>query len=391
MHRYKLRQSLALAAYSLGCFLATHGMAEETVGRGRKSVSSHAGSSSLKEVYKGGFLIGVAMNASEVADENSPKFSIIKQQFNSVTAENAMKWGSINPQPGIFNFEAADRFVKFGNANQMFVVGHTLVWHSQVPKWVFEDEKGKPLTRDALLVRMRNYIHKVVGRYKGHVQGWDVVNEALAEDGSLRDSPWRKIIGDDYIAKAFQFAHEADPGAELYYNDYSIENPAKRAGAIKLLQSLKSARLRVDGVGIQEHVNLVWPTLKDLDESISAYKKLGLKVMITELDVNILPGAGNTGNAEVSRNEAADPALDPYREGLPPDAQMKLAGRYSDLFGIYLKHRGTVTRVTFWGLSDGTSWLNHWPIRGRTNHPLLFDRAFRPKPAFEAVIQAVSQ
>lgn len=341
----------------------------------------------LKDAYKDRFLIGTALNTRDVANVNSPKGTLIKTQFNAITAENAMKWDAINPSPGQYRFDDADQFVEFGTKNGMFIIGHTLVWHSQAPQWIFEDAKGAPLTRDALLARMREHIQVVVGRYKGRVQAWDVVNEALEEDGSLRDSPWRKIIGDDYIAKAFEFAHEADPAAELYYNDYSIENPAKRAGAVKLLNKLRESGVRIDGVGLQEHVSLTWPPLDNLDASITAFGELGLKVMITELDVNVLPDTKNAGIADVGRSEKADPALDPYTKGLPDEMQHKLARRYADLFGVYLKHRGVVTRVTFWGVNDGDSWLNTWPINGRTNYPLPFDRKNQPKPAFDALIK----
>jgi xylan 1,4-beta-xylosidase len=342
---------------------------------------------SLKEAYQKNFRIGTALNTRDVANENSPKGTLIKTQFNAITAENAMKWDAINPKPGEYRFEDADKFVEFGTKNGLFIIGHTLVWHSQAPKWIFEDANGAPLTRDALLARMREHIQIVVGRYKGRVQAWDVVNEALAEDGSLRDSPWRKIIGDDYIVKAFEFAREADPAAELYYNDYSIENPAKRAGAVKLLKKLKESGVRIDAVGIQEHVSLKWPTLEYLDATITAFGQLGLKVMITELDVNVLPDTKNAGIADVGLREKADPALDPYTDGLPDEMQQKLARRYTDLFGVYLKHRDVVSRVTFWGVNDGDSWLNSWPIKGRTSHPLLFDRKNQPKLAFDAVIK----
>jgi endo-1,4-beta-xylanase len=220
------------------------------------------------------------------------------------------------------------------------------------------------------------------------VKGWDVANEALDEDGSLRKTPWLEIIGDDYLVKAYEFAHEADPNAELYYNDYFLENPIKRKGAIALLGKLKAAGIPIVGVGIQEHVTFTWPKLTDLDDAISDFGKLGLKVMITELDVDVLPASKKPGDADINRKEKADPKLDPYTKGFPDDMQEKLAKRYADLFGVYLKHRGTVTRVTFWGLDDGQSWLNGWPIKGRTEHPLLFDRAGHPKPAYHAVLNA---
>lgn len=346
---------------------------------------------SLKEAYREHFLVGAAVSPSNYADENSADTTLIKTQFNVLTPENAMKWASLHPSPGEYDFRESDRLVDFAARNRLEVVGHTLVWHEQTPAWVFKDEKGAALSREALLARLSEHIATVVGRYKGRVRGWDVVNEALNDDGTLRDSPWRRIIGDDYIEKAFAFAHEADPVAELYYNDFRLEHPPKREGAVDLMRKLQKAGAKLHGVGIQEHVNLVWPTLDELDASIAAFGKLGLRVMITELDVDVLPGTKGWGDADIRRREAADPAFNPYAGGLPPEMQRTLARRYADLFRVYLKNRDTVDRVTFWGLNDGGSWLNGWPIRGRVNHPLLFDRENRPKPALQAVLDVAER
>lgn len=347
-----------------------------------------AGEASLKDAYDGRFLIGAALNDAHVSEKNAGAIALITSQFNSLTPENATKWAVIHPAETVYDFDKADRYVAFGEKHGMAVIGHTLVWHEQTPRWVFQNADGSPASRDTLLARMREHIFTVVGRYKGRIKGWDVVNEALNEDGTLRDSPWWKIIGDDYIIKAFEFAHEADPDAELYYNDFSLENPAKRKGAVALLSRLKAGGAQIAGVGIQGHVNLAWPDLKDLDDTISAFERLGLKVMITELDVDVLPSREKAaGIADITRSETADDALNPYVAGLPEDMQQKLARRYAELFGIYLKHAGTVTRVTLWGVTDNNSWLNHWPIKGRANYPLLFDRESKPKPAFDAVIK----
>jgi endo-1,4-beta-xylanase len=344
--------------------------------------------STLKDVYRNDFLIGAALNDAQFSDPNSPDVALITSQFNAITPENVMKWEAIEPQPGRFNFAPADRFVAFGMKHQMFVVGHTLVWHSQTPAWVFEKSPGQPADRATLLKRMRDHILAVVGRYKGRVKGWDVVNEALAEDGTLRDSPWRRILGDDYIVRAFQFAHEADPKAELYYNDYGLENPQKRAGALAIVRKLKAAGVPLTGVGIQDHVNLDWPAPQVLDAAIKDFGRLGVKVMITELDVDVLPGRARVVNADVGRREAVEAALDPFPAGLPDEMQRRLARRYAELFGVYLANRDVVARVTFWGVTDRNSWLNGFPIRGRTNYPLLFGRDGHPKPAYDAVIDA---
>ena len=226
-----------------------------------------------------------------------------------------------------------------------------------------------------MLERMRTHIATVVGRYKGKIRGWDVVNEALNDDGTLRDSPWHRGIGDDYIAKAFEFAREADPGAELYYNDYNLATrPAKRAGAIRIIKELQQRGLRIDAVGEQGHWRLESPTTAEIDQTITELRATGVKVMITELDVNLLPPAGRRRLVSLRAPEA-----NPYVNGLPDDVQQALARCYADAFRVFLKHRDDITRVTFWGVSDGDSWLN----RGRMNHPLLWDRQRQPKPAFD--------
>lgn len=342
---------------------------------------------SLKDAYSTCFLIGAALNPGEFTGENQPADAIIKAQFNTISPENVLKWERVHPQPGTYDFSLADKYVEFGEQNQMFIIGHNLVWHSQVPKWVFEDDKGNAVTREVLLDRMHDHIKTVVGRYKGRIKGWDVVNEALNEDGTMRQSSWQKIIGDDYIEQAFRFAHEADPDAQLYYNDYSLENEAKRAGAIKLVKKLKAKGVPITGVGLQGHGSLDWPSTDQIEDTIKAFGKLKVKVMITELDVDVLPRADSNHTADVTLKVASDPKLNPYADGLPEAVQQQLAKRYADMFAVFSKHCGLVTRVTFWGVTDQDSWKNDWPVRGRTNYPLLFDRAARPKPAFDAVIQ----
>jgi len=280
--------------------------------------------------------------------------------------------------------------VEFGEKNGMFIVGHTLVWHNQTPRWVFEDEKKQPLGRDALLQRMREHIFTVVGRYKGRIKGWDVVNEALNQDGTMRQSPWFKIIGEDYLVKAFEFAHEADPAAELYYNDYDLELPAKRTGAVKLITKLKAAGVPISGVGLQNHNLMDWPTPADEDATITAISKLGIKIHITELDVDVLPRTTKPG-ADYAVDVPVTPQLNPYVNRLPDAIQVMQAMQYAELFRIYLKHRDVVERVTFWGVTDGDSWLNNWPVRGRTSYPLLFDRDGKPKPTFYAVLKTAQK
>ena len=341
----------------------------------------------LKDAFHGIFRIGAAVNQAQFEERDTRGAPIIAAQFNTISPENVLKFEVVHPRLDAYNFEPGDRYVAFGEKNKMFIVGHCLVWHSQTPRWVFQDADGKPLTRDSLLERMHDHIHTVVGRYKGRIAGWDVVNEALNEDGTLRQSPWLKIIGDDYILKAFQFAHEADPQAELYYNDYSLENEAKRKGAVELIRKLKAAGAPITAVGLQGHDHMDWPTAEQQAATIEAFAALGVKVNITELDVDILPRTQRQNTADVSATAAATVNSNPYTGGLPDEVQQALAKRYADLFRVFVAHKDSITRITFWGVTDGDSWLNNFPTRGRTNYPLLFDRQGKPKPAFDAVIQ----
>jgi endo-1,4-beta-xylanase len=344
----------------------------------------------LQTVFDSAFLIGAALNPEQFHERDVQGAALVRKHFNTITPENVMKWEKIHPEPDQYSFEEADRFVEFGEANSMFIVGHTLVWHSQTPDWVFEDASGKPLDREGLLERMQEHISAVVGRYKGRVHGWDVVNEALEEDGTLRMSKWRQIIGDDYLANAFEYAHAADPDAELYYNDYSLENAPKRGGAVKLVSGLLDAGLTVTGIGTQGHSNLEWPAPDLFDATIQAFSELGVTVMVTELDIDVLPRANRGQSADVGLTADFAASLNPYETALPDSIQSALADRYAELFEVFLKHRDALSRVTFWGVTDGDSWLNGWPVRGRSNYPLLFDREYKTKPAFDAVIETAT-
>lgn len=345
----------------------------------------------LKGAFAQAFQIGAALNAAQFEERDTLGAGLVKTHFNTISPENVLKWERVHPRPGQYDFSSADKYVDFGTRNGMFIVGHTLVWHNQTPQWVFRDDAGNPVSRDALLDRLRDHIHTVVGRYRGRIKGWDVVNEALEEDGTLRQSPWLTIIGEDYILKAFQFAREADPDAELYYNDYSLENAPKRAGAVALISRLLAQGVRVRAVGLQGHDKLTWPTVAQQDSTINAFAALGLKVNITELDIDVLPPVTRTPTADISVRAELERQANPYTAGLPDSVQDALAKRYAELFGVFLKHRGVVTRVTFWGVTDADSWLNNWPMRGRTSYPLVFDRQGRPKPAFEAIMRMARQ
>jgi len=330
---------------------------------------------SLKDIFRADFMIGVALNQRQFTEEDTNGAALVKRQFNAISPENVMKWESIHPRPGPdgYSFEAADRYVEFGEKNGMFIVGHTLIWHSQTPRWVFQGEGTNAASREVLLERMRDHIHKVVGRYKGRIKAWDVVNEALNDDGSLRKTAWYRIIGEDYIAKAFEFAHEADPAAELRSNDYSIENVPKRKGAIALVKKLQAEKVPIGGLGSQTHANLSSPSAELLDAALAEFAALGIPISITELDVNAAQGGQRSLSADVSQNAQAGAG------GVVDAANQKLADQYASLFRIFLKHRKQIKLVTFWGPTDRDSWR-------RSGKPLLFDGEWRPKPAFDAVI-----
>ncbi|MCC6492738.1 MAG: endo-1,4-beta-xylanase [Pirellulales bacterium] len=337
----------------------------------------------LKELYADKFRVGVALSTSQVLGEQPEALALAARQYNAITPENLLKWAEVHPEPEKYEFGPADAFVEFGQRHGMFIVGHTLTWHNQTPAWVFEDDAGQPLSRGALLARLRAHIHAVVGRYQGRIHGWDVVNEAFEDDGALRDTPWRRIIGDDYLEQAFRFAHEADPKAELYYNDYNEWHPGKRRAVSQFVRSLKARGVRIDGIGLQGHWGMSYPLLDEVEATLSDYGKLGVKLLITELDINVLPRSNGQTAADVAARDAAAEELNPYAEGLPPEVDEALADRYASIFRLFLKHADKIDRVTFWGVHDGQSWLNNWPIRGRTAYPLLFDRRLQPKLAFE--------
>jgi endo-1,4-beta-xylanase len=375
----------------------------------------------LKDAFKDQFKVGTAVNRSMVtgttsrrsADLAAKDIALIKEQFNQISPENDLKWQMIHPRDGTngYDFAAADAFVNFGLSNKMYVVGHTLVWHSQTPNWVFAGTNppparpvanvttntnapntnqfgGRPFggggfggydgpraSREELLERMREHIHTVVGRYKGKIKCWDVVNEAIADGGGtniLRNSLWQEIIGPDFIAKAFQYAHEADPDAILRYNDYGLENPAKRKKLITLIKSLQAQKVPIHAIGSQAHIN-VSMTYETMDQTLSEIATLGLTVHITELDINSAAGGQRGFGADISSNASAT------QGGLVTDADKRLADAYAGTFRAFVKHADLVKVVTFWGANDANSWR-------AVGKPLLFDGESKPKPAFNAVI-----
>lgn len=344
----------------------------------------------LKQNFRPYFYIGASINAAQIEGDDKRGDPIILSQFDSISPEHALKWEAIHAHPDKYDFSLADKYVAFGQKHKMWIVGHTLVWHYQIPGWVFYDSHGKLLTRKALLARMHDYIFKVVGRYKGRIDSWDVVNEALNEDGTLRPTMWERIIGPDYIEKAFEYAHEADPKAQLTYNDYNLTTPAKLAGAIRLVRQLRSEHVAIDCVGMQNHDTLESPTPAQEDAAITTLAKAGVCVNISELDVDVLPAGTPQNTADLSVKTADSPELNPWPNGLPDSVQQELAHRYAALFRVFVKDHKDISRVTFWDVTDADSWKNNWPIEGRANYPLLFDRAGRPKPAFYAVLSVAT-
>ncbi len=383
----------------------------------------------LKSAFQEHFLIGVAINRSMATGAGGRRnkelverdIALVKEQFNQIAPENDIKWQHIHPREGAdgYYFGPADAFVEFGQKNNMVIIGHTLVWHAQTPNWVFAGANPPPdaddpadsaagnaqvadapsppgrrrrgfggfgqgytgprASRDELLARMREHIHTVVGRYRGRIKAWDVVNEALSDSGDevLRNSLWLQIIGPDYIAKAFEYAHEADPDAILRYNDYGLENPAKRRKLITLIKSLQEQHAPVHAIGSQAHVN-VSTTFETMDQALTEMASLGLPIHITELDVNSAARGQRGTGAEIAAN------ADATEGGLVKDADRRLADAYAGIFRAFLEHRDSVRMVTFWGANDAVSWR-------RFGTPLLFDGENKPKPAFEAVLRVSTE
>jgi endo-1,4-beta-xylanase len=416
----------------------------------------------LRDAFKGTFLVGAAIRPDQVTGGNGRAAGLIVREFDCITAENAMKMGPIHPRPGndaaSYDFTGADVIVEFAEKNNLAVIGHTLCWHSQMPRWMSEPEPGQPeLTKEVLSARLRDHIMTVAGRYKGRIKGWDVVNEAINDGaGDFRPSVFHRVMGKEYLALAFKWAHEADPAAELYYNDYNLDaNDNKRATAIELVKYLRAQGCRIDGIGLQGHYNLTTPTIAKIDETIGMFAALGLKVHITELDVTVLRGASVSGavgfspgqrpfpgidqlKAQLSLTEAQVAQITPIVEAATRDIQAAAAGsdfqrvgqlraagatairellteaqqapftalvaptgagrgrggpltplsaedaqaqakRYGEIFGVFMKHRAAIARVTFWGLRDTDSWRRQF-------HPLVFDEAYAPKPAHAAIL-----
>jgi len=397
-HRLNFLPSIGLLATALLAMVATAGP---------------AGTPTLKDAYKDHFYVGVAINrmiatdsagradnVNQTSERVGKDIALVKEQFNQISPENDLKWARIHPREGAdgYNFAPADAYVNFGLSNHMFIVGHTLVWHGQTPTWVFKGTNPPPVgtnapsgggfgrgytgpraSREELLQRMRDHIHTVVGRYKGRIKVWDVVNEAVADGGTniLRKSLWEEIIGPDFIARAFEYAHEADPDAILRYNDYGLEGEIKRRKCITLVKSLLDQHIPVMAIGSQTHVSVSSPDFEQEDQALTELETLGLPIHITELDVNSAQGGQHSTSGDVAGNAATT------QGGLVEDANRRLADAYAGLFRAFVKHDKSVKVVTFWGANDAVSWRS----QGR---PLLFDGNDQPKAAFDAVIRVAT-
>ncbi|WP_145136154.1 endo-1,4-beta-xylanase [Paenibacillus sp. Y412MC10] len=321
----------------------------------------------LKDLFAQHFRIGAAVNPRTIRSQEL----LLAHHFNSITAENEMKFVSVHPEEGVYTFEDADLLADFAGRHQMAMRGHTLVWHNQTPDWLFEDSQGRPAGKALLLERLRSHIDTVVGRYKGRLYAWDVVNEVIADEGDalLRPSKWLDIAGPEFIARAFEYAHDADPEALLFYNDYNESHPAKRDKIYALVKSLLEQGAPIHGIGLQAHWNLFDPSLDDIRAAIEKYASLGLQLQLTELDVSVF-------RFDDRRADLTSPE---------PGMLERQAELYEGVFGLLKEYHDVISGVTFWGAADDYTWLDGFPVRGRKNWPMLFDAQHRPKPAYDRI------
>lgn len=336
----------------------------------------------LKDYYAPEFLIGAALNRRQITGESTEQMDLIAREYNSYTAENDMKSMHIHPSRDEYNFDVPDKLFALAEKNGAKVHGHTLIWHSQLSRFIREIEDP-----DEMRQTLTDHINTIAGRYAGRIDSWDVVNEAVEGDGSLRESVFYKVLGEDYLTLAFDLAAAADPTADLYYNDYSMTGEAKRNGVIRMVKKIQENGAKIDGIGMQAHWHLETPTLEEIETSILEYAALGVKIAITELDIDVLPNPRNVSGADIGQRAELSDEINPYKEGLPESVNEALARRYEDIFRLFKKHEDLISRVTFWGVNDGNSWKNNFPVRGRTNYPLLFDRNNKPKKAYHQVMQ----
>ena len=349
----------------------------------------------LAEIYKDKFLIGSTLSGGMEPEghpfrQDRKELQILISEFNCITAENSMKMQYMQPKEGQFNFRSSDALVALAEASNMEIVGHALVWHHQVPNWIFKDDKGEEISREILIERMRNHIYTIMQRYKGRVKYWDVVNEAVdvknvggKRVAHFRESKWFKIIGEEYLELAYKFAQEADPNALLLYNDYSMTEVSKTKFVADMVSGLKDKGINIHGIGMQSHWHLDFPHTSEIERAIKTLASTGCKISITELDIGVIPRRG--GGADLNQSIELRKELDPYRKSIPKSVLSEQANRYASIFKTFLKHSEKIERVTFWGTLDHYSWLKNWPIQGRTAYPNLFDKNYKAKPAYFSI------
>lgn len=355
---------------------------------------------SLKDAFADDFMIGAAISPFTISGRNPQAEELLLKHFNAVSPDNCLKAERVHPRPDVWDFRAADQYVGYAEEHGLWKLGHTLVWHNQTPDFYWYRENGQPKSRAELIETMREHIETVAGRYAGRIDAWDVVNEIIGEFGEYRDKGWvHAFEGDGYevVRNAFIFADRYAPDAELYYNDFNVWRPAHVDGIVTMVKKLQAENIRIDGVGIQAHWGLNYPKTEYIEHAIDTLASLGVKVMITELDVDVLP---ITREGQVIGQSLTDPLyqheefkeyLDPYQDGMPEEVARQLDARYEELFGIFRRHSAQIDRVTLWGITDDSSWKNDYPVPNRTNYPLLFNRDYTAKPAVDALLRLAAE
>jgi len=348
------------------------------------NVSANTGDASqgLSTRYRDHFLIGTMINEKFLFDPDPGAQALVETEFNALTADNIFKWENIHPLENVWNWAHADRFVEYAISRGMYPVGHPLVWDTQVPEGLFSQQRQSPRNPEKIRELMTQHIDTLVSRYKGEIKAWDVVNEAFEDNGGWVRNNWFNNLGSSYIEAAFSAARSADPGATLIYNDYNLWQKGKRDRVVNLVRDLNGSSGSIDAIGMQGHIGLDYPNLSEFEKSLRAFGDLDVKVHITELDIDVLPRPSASSDTNQSQ-------LDPYRNGLPDSVADALAERYGALFKILIDHRDVIDRVTFWGYSDRDTWRHEFPVSGRVNHPLLFDKNLNKKKAYRSIYNMV--
>jgi len=330
----------------------------------------------LKDYYKNYFPIGVSVSPQALKNDEA---KLILSQFNSLTPENVMKPGPIHPEENRYNWEPADAIVNFAQANGLKMRGHTLCWHNQTGDWFFKDANGNPASKEVVLQRLKDHITNVVSRYKGKIYAWDVVNEVISDkrDEYFRKSKWYEACGEDFVAKAFQYAHEADPNALLFYNDYNEIDSLKREKIIKMVQGLQKAGVPIHGIGLQGHWAVNEPSKDQLEKTLKRFADLKLKIQITELDISVYPKEHNARERKTEDNNTS----------FTSEREMKQLEVYKTCFDLFRKYKAEISGVTFWNISDRSSWLDNFPVKERKDYPLLFDQNLKPKKVYWEVVK----